>query len=230
HEGTAIAGQHTGRAFAGRVAGRRAAAGALLVDAPVAVVVELVADLGSAGDLIHAGERAIDPLLVTDLADAPARPAAPAPSRVALVDAAVAVVVAPVANLGGRRDLAVAHDAAARAVAAGRADRALAGVHPARGASTGIALVDVAVAVVVGAVARLDGAVGGDARVLATIVAPPVDVVEARVARAEGAHAAAARAGRVRYAADPPAAAAVERVAHEVDVLVDHAVAVAVAQ
>src|SRR5690606_12634512 len=161
------------------------AAGALLVDAPVAVVVEIVADLGSAGDLIHADERAIDALLVTDVADARARPADPASSRVALVDAAVAVVVEPVANLGGRRDLAVAPDAAARAVEAGRAERALAGVPRARDASAGLALVDVAVAVVVGAVARLDGAVGGDARVLATIVDPPVDVVEARVARAE---------------------------------------------
>src|SRR5690606_6676723 len=160
-EAAADAGAYPRLAGALRRAAGLAAARVALVGHPVAVVVEVVADLRPTGDLVDADQRAADALHAPDVAHARAGSTDAPTLGVALVLLAVAVVVEAVADLGRRGHLAVADHATAGGVAAGRAHRALAGVDPAGDAALGIALVHQPVAVVVGAVAALDRRVGG---------------------------------------------------------------------
>src|SRR6185503_18178658 len=128
-----------------------------VVDRAVAVVVEAVAGLRGrlrvlvAGDLPRRARRGAR-AAAAELAGAAARAAA----GVAVVDHAVAVVVDAVAGLRARLRVLVADDG--DALAHGRARRADA-LEPgvAEEAAAGVAVVDRAVAVVVGAVAGLRG-------------------------------------------------------------------------
>src|SRR5690606_18180133 len=134
------------------VGAARAAATDVLVGARVAVVVEPVAGRGHRAPAARADERSADAARRAGDALADVAPVRDAATRIALVDVAVAVVVAPVARLGARPSPA---DAGEVTVDAGHgARRALADVAPAR-AGARYALVDDVVAVLVGAVAGL---------------------------------------------------------------------------
>src|SRR5690606_34072983 len=132
--------------------------GEAVVGDAVAVVVEAVAGLGRGPRAALADEHAAAAKLRAERALAGVDAARGAALRVALVDAAVAVVVLAVARLGGRHRLSDAGERAAGA--AERPRRADADVAAAEAAAVGVALVDRAVAVVVGAVAGLGRGVG----------------------------------------------------------------------
>src|SRR5690606_37452744 len=140
-------------------------AGKTLVDRPVAIVVEVVADLrrGARRDRVHARDRAVDAGRLAGRADpGRARSARDAAARIALVDRAVAIVVDAVADLGPGEHLteARAELTAGAGLHAGRARPSSDGAGWAVVARSSereprLVLVDADVAVVVDAVAAL---------------------------------------------------------------------------
>src|SRR5262249_28787406 len=199
--------QRPRRAHARAHVARRAGAGHVVVDLPVAVVVEPVADLGGRVDLAAALRRPLDAhdlaLLALAGADRPARRAHV--DRI-VVDEPVAVVVEPVALLVGGRRAAPAHEHAVDARLGART--ALAHVRAARLAHADRHVVDHPVAVVVEPVAHLGAGVdGAHAHRHAHATGQDAELARAHVRRA-------ARAHVVQALVDEPVAVVVLAVAH----------------